>query len=176
MPAAMWSTAAWRFVGRKVFVGTLDGRLVALDAATGKPVWDKLTIDRNFRYTITAAPRVVKGKVIIGNGGAEMGRAGIRLCLRRGQRQSRLALLHGAWRSSQRGFRRLLDFWSKGRPRLGLGEWWKFGGGGTVWDSVVYDPDLDLLYIGVGNGSPWNRQHRKPGRRRQSSTPPQSLH
>ncbi|MBO0722098.1 MAG: PQQ-binding-like beta-propeller repeat protein, partial [Blastocatellia bacterium] len=57
----------------KVFVGTLDGRLVALDAGSGKLLWEKLTIDRKFRYTITGAPRVVKGKVIIGNGGAEMG-------------------------------------------------------------------------------------------------------
>jgi len=57
----------------KVFLGTLDGRLVALDAATGKPAWVKLTIDPAFRYTITGAQRVVKGKVIIGNGGAEMG-------------------------------------------------------------------------------------------------------
>jgi PQQ-dependent dehydrogenase (methanol/ethanol family) len=62
--------AAWN---GKVFVGTLDGRLIALDAATGKPVWETLTIDRKVRYTITGAPRVVKGKVIIGNGGAEMG-------------------------------------------------------------------------------------------------------
>ncbi|HEV7716740.1 MAG TPA: PQQ-binding-like beta-propeller repeat protein, partial [Steroidobacteraceae bacterium] len=62
--------AAWN---GKVFVGTLDGRLIALDAATGKPVWEQLTVDRNFRYTITGAPRVAKGKVIIGNGGAEMG-------------------------------------------------------------------------------------------------------
>ena len=83
----------------KVFVGTLDGRLVALDAATGQVRLGQVTIDRNFRYTITAAPRVVKGKVIIGNGGAEMGVRGIRLCLRRGQRQSRLAFLHGAWGS-----------------------------------------------------------------------------
>jgi PQQ-dependent dehydrogenase (methanol/ethanol family) len=62
--------AVWK---GKVFVGTLDGRLVALDATTGKPVWETLTIDRNFRYTITGAPRVAKGKVFIGNGGAEMG-------------------------------------------------------------------------------------------------------
>ena len=62
--------AVW---GGKVFFGTLDGRLIALDAATGKPAWEKLTIDRRCRYTITGAPRVVKGKVIIGNGGAEMG-------------------------------------------------------------------------------------------------------
>ena len=62
--------AAWN---GKVFVGTLDGRLIALDAATGKPVWEELTVDKNYRYTITGAPRVVKGKVLIGNGGAEMG-------------------------------------------------------------------------------------------------------
>jgi glucose dehydrogenase len=61
--------AVWK--GR-VFVGTLDGRLVALNATTGKPVWGTLTIDRKLRYTITGAPRVAKGKVIIGNGGAEM--------------------------------------------------------------------------------------------------------
>src|SRR5882724_6565039 len=57
----------------KVFVGTLDGRLIALDAATGKPVWETLTVDRNYRYSITGAPRVVKGKVLIGNGGSEYG-------------------------------------------------------------------------------------------------------
>src|SRR5882757_6253613 len=57
----------------KVFVGTLDGRLVALDAATGKPAWETLTIDRHYRYSITGAPRVVKGKVLIGNGGSEYG-------------------------------------------------------------------------------------------------------
>ncbi|MGH9702207.1 MAG: PQQ-binding-like beta-propeller repeat protein, partial [Candidatus Acidiferrales bacterium] len=62
--------AAWN---GKIFIGTLDGRLIALNAATGKPVWEKFTIDPQFRYTITGAPRVAKGRVIIGNGGAEMG-------------------------------------------------------------------------------------------------------
>jgi outer membrane protein assembly factor BamB len=62
--------ATWK---GKLFLGTFGWRLVALDAATGKPIWVKLTVDPAFRYTITGAPRVVKGKVIIGNGGAEMG-------------------------------------------------------------------------------------------------------
>src|SRR5690606_3623901 len=59
--------------GGKVYVGAFDGRLIALNAKTGKKVWETLTIDRKFPYTITGAPRVVKGKVIIGNGGAEFG-------------------------------------------------------------------------------------------------------
>ncbi len=62
--------AAWN---GKVYFGTLDGRLMALDAATGKLAWEKLTVDPKWRYTITGAPRVVKGKVLIGNGGAELG-------------------------------------------------------------------------------------------------------
>ena len=62
--------AAW---DGKIFVGTLDGRLIALDAKTGRLVWEMLTIDPSFRYTITGAPRVAKGKVIIGNGGGEFG-------------------------------------------------------------------------------------------------------
>src|SRR5690606_5169824 len=62
--------AAW---GNRIYVGSYDGRLIALDAATGKPVWEVNTIDREQPYTITGAPRVVKGKVIIGNGGAELG-------------------------------------------------------------------------------------------------------
>src|SRR5262249_48706435 len=57
----------------KVYVGTLDGRLIALDAATGKPVWSVVTVDQSRPYTITGAPRVVAGKVLIGNGGAELG-------------------------------------------------------------------------------------------------------
>jgi len=43
------------------------------------------------------------------------------------------------------------------------GEWWKFGGGGNAWDAMAYDPDLNLLYVGTGNGSPWNRDIRSPG-------------
>ena len=65
--------AAWQ--GR-VYVGTLDGRLIALDAATGKPVWEVTTVPAGARYTITGAPRVVKDMVLIGNGGAEMGMRG----------------------------------------------------------------------------------------------------
>ncbi|HEV7716365.1 MAG TPA: PQQ-dependent dehydrogenase, methanol/ethanol family, partial [Steroidobacteraceae bacterium] len=147
--------AAWN---GKVFVGTLDGRLIALDAATGKPVWEQLTVDRNFRYTITGAPRVVKGKVIIGNGGAEMGVRGYITAYdaETGKMAWRFFTVPG---DPSKGFEspaleKAASTWT--------GEWWKGGGGGTVWDSMVFDPKLDLLYIGTGNGSPWDRKRRSP--------------
>jgi len=145
-------------VERQIYVGTLDGRLIALDAATGKPVWEELTIDRNFRYTITGAPRVVKGKVLIGNGGRRWG-CGATSRLTMPKRAARLALLHGAGRSGE-------GFESPALEKAAAtwkGEWWKMGGGGTVWDSFVYRPGARLVYVGTGNGSPWNQEYRSPG-------------
>jgi alcohol dehydrogenase (cytochrome c)/quinohemoprotein ethanol dehydrogenase len=148
--------ATWK---GKLFLGTLDGRLVALDAATGKPIWVKLTVDPAFRYTITGAPRVVKGKVIIGNGGAEMGVRGYVSAYDAdtGDMVWRFYTVPG---DPSRPFESPI---LEKAAKTWTGEWWKFGGGGTVWDSIVYDPELDLLYIGVGNGSPWDRRIRSPG-------------
>jgi PQQ-dependent dehydrogenase (methanol/ethanol family) len=142
----------------KVYVGTLDGRLVALDAATGKLVWEQLTIDRNWRYSITGAPRIVKGKVIIGNGGGEFGVRGYVSAYdaESGQLVWRFYTVPG---DPSKPFEspilaQAAKTWS--------GEWWKNGGGGTVWDAIVYDPELDLLYVGTGNGGPWNGKIRSP--------------
>src|SRR5262245_57896593 len=148
--------AVWK---GKVFLGTLDGWLVALDAATGKPVWKELTIDRNYRYTITGAPRVAKGKVFIGNGGSELGVRGYVSAYdtETGRMGWRFYTVPGD--PSKPVENKALG----SAARTWTGEWWKFGGGGTVWDSIVYDPELDLLYLGVGNGSPWNRRIRSPG-------------
>jgi len=142
----------------KVFVGTLDGRLVALDAASGKPVWETLTVDRNQRYTITGAPRVVKGRVLIGNGGAEFGVRGYVSAYdaHTGKLVWRFYTVPG---DPSKPFEapilaKAAKTWS--------GQWWRFGGGGTVWDSIAYDPALDFVYLGVGNGTPWNRRARSP--------------
>jgi len=145
--------AAWK---GKVFVGTLDGRLIALDAATGKPVWETLTIDRKVRYTITGAPRVVKGKVIIGNGGAEMGVRGYVSAYdaETGKLVWRFYTVPG---DPSKPFES--PFLEKA-AKTWSGEWWKNGGGGTVWDSMAYDPQFDLLYIGTGNADPWARKIR----------------
>jgi quinohemoprotein ethanol dehydrogenase len=148
--------AAWE--GR-IFVGTLDGRLVALDAATGKPVWEVWTVEKDSVYTITGAPRVVKGKVVIGNGGAEFGVRGYVTAYdaATGQQAWRFYTVPGnpANPFESTAMKRAAQTWN--------GEWWKLGGGGTVWDSMAYDPELNLLYIGTGNGSPWNREARSPG-------------
>ena len=143
----------------KIFVGVFDGRLVALNAETGAVEWEVLTTDQSKSYTITGAPRVVNGKVIIGNGGAEMGVRGYVSAY-----DSATGAM--AWRfytipgDPDKGFE---------SPQMEMaaktwtGEWWKWGGGGTVWDSMAFDPELDLLYVGVGNGSPWNQTMRSPG-------------
>ncbi len=147
--------AAW---GTRLFIGTLDGRLIALDRETGKELWSQLTVDPSQPYTITGAPRVIAGKVIIGNGGAELG---VRGYITAYDAESGKQL----WR-----FYTVPDKpGSNDAPHLKKaestwkGEWWKLGGGGTVWDAMAYDPELDLLYIGVGNGSPWHQAYRSPG-------------
>ncbi len=149
--------ALWK--GR-AYLGALDGRLIALDAASGRPIWQVQTTDPEQPYTITGAPRVVKDLVIIGNGGAEFGVRGY---------VSAYDAASGAlrWRfftvpSGPDGphehpeLERAARSWS--RDAL-----YEAGLGGTVWDSMAYDPELDLLYVGVGNASVYQRERRSPG-------------
>ncbi len=142
----------------KVYVGTLDGRLVALDASNGKPVWTMQTVDTTKPYTITGAPRVVDGKVIIGNGGAEYGVRGYITAYDANTGKQ-------AWRFFTVPGNPAQPFESddmKMAAKTWDGNWWEYGGGGTAWDAMAYDPGLKLLYVGTGNGSPWNRQYRSP--------------
>jgi PQQ-dependent dehydrogenase (methanol/ethanol family) len=154
--------AVWK--GR-VYVGTLDGRLVSLDAKTGKPVWDVQTVDRAKPYTITGAPRIVKGKIIIGNGGAELGVRGYITAYdaATGRQLWRFYTVPGDPRQpvENEHLKAALPTWKP--DASGAAKYWEVGGGGTVWDSMAYDADLDLLYIGTGNGSPWSRYLRSPG-------------
>ena len=143
----------------KVYVGVFDARLVALDARDGSVVWEVNTNeDNNERRTITGAPRVANGRVIIGHGGAEFGVRGYVTAYDAGNGEQ-------LWRSytvpgnPENGFEneameKAAETWT--------GEWWAHGGGGTAWDSMVYDPTSDVIYLGTGNGSPWNRRVRSP--------------
>jgi alcohol dehydrogenase (cytochrome c)/quinohemoprotein ethanol dehydrogenase len=145
--------AAWN---GKLFVGTLDARLIALDSSTGKPLWQVKTAEAGKRYTITGAPRVVKGKVLIGNGGGEMGVRGYVSAYdaETGNLAWRFYTVPG---DPSKPFENAA---MEKASKTWTGEWWKNGGGGTVWDGITYDPELDLIYIGVGNGGPWAHKVR----------------
>ncbi|QBF33051.1 PQQ-dependent dehydrogenase, methanol/ethanol family [Thalassococcus sp. S3] len=144
-----------------VYVATYDGRLVALEAATGDVVWEVDTIEnREMSYTVTGAPRVYDGKVVIGNGGAEYGVRGYLTAYdaETGDQEWR-------WYSVPGDPSQPYEDESMARAALTWdpsAEYWKAGGGGTMWDSMAYDPELGLLYVGTGNGSPWNRDLRSP--------------
>lgn len=147
--------------GQQVFVGALDGRLIALDRRTGKVNWSVQTTDVEKPYTITGAPRVLKGKVIIGNGGAEFGVRGY---------FSAYDEVSGdlLWRFYTVPSEDAAEDEAQPSLRIARRTWspesmWETGLGGTVWDSFAFDPDLDLLYVGVGNASQYNRALRSPG-------------
>ena len=141
----------------KIIAPIIDGRLEALDAETGRPVWESRVAYAQDNYTITMAPRIAKGKVIIGLAGAEL--------LIRGQFAAFDAETGKlAWRFytipgdpskpfENPALKKAAETWS--------GDWWKLGGGGSVWDGMAYDPEADLFYVGTGNGGPWPEQLRK---------------
>lgn len=145
----------------KVYVGAFDGYLHAIDAATGEQVWKVDTIEnREMSYTVTGAPRIINGKVIIGNGGAEYGVRGYITAYD-------TATGEEAWRwytvpgdpskpFENDAMEMAAETWDPSA------NYWEAGGGGTVWDAMAYDPELNLLYIGTGNGSPWNQHLRSP--------------
>ncbi|WP_420717550.1 PQQ-dependent dehydrogenase, methanol/ethanol family [Emcibacter sp.] len=147
---------AW---GDSLYFGSLDGRLISLDRESGKLNWSVVTVDQSKNYTITGAPIAIDGMVIIGNGGAEFGVRGYISAYdsKTGEQLWRFYTVpdNPANGPQPEYLEKAAETWN--------GEWWNIGGGGTVWDSMAYDPDLDLLYIGVGNGSPWNQALRSPG-------------
>ena len=145
----------------KVYVGAYDGKLHAIDAVTGQKVWEKDTvIDRAKPYTITGAPRIANGKVLIGNGGAEYGVRGYVTAYNAetGEQAWRWFIVPGdpSKPFEDESMEAAAKTWDP------AGKWWINGGGGTAWDSIVFDPELNLVYIGTGNGSPWNHRKRSP--------------
>jgi quinohemoprotein ethanol dehydrogenase len=145
----------------KVFVGAYDGRLIALDAATGKKSWESDTlIDHDHAYTITGAPRVFNGKVLIGQGGAEYGVRGYLTAYdaETGKQLWRWFTVPGdpSKPFEDESMEKAAKTWDP------AGKWWLNGGGGTPWDTITFDPELNMVYVGTGNGAPWNRKFRSP--------------
>jgi quinohemoprotein ethanol dehydrogenase len=149
----------------RVFVGTVDGRLIALDRKTGKQIWSMQTTDPKLPYTITGAPRAVKGKVVIGNGGSEYGVRGYFSAY-----DADTGTL--AWRfyvtpnpEGKPDGAASDEIFAREANATWFGDVWKTsGGGGTPWDAITYDPETDLLLIGTGNGAPWNHFIRSEGK------------
>jgi quinohemoprotein ethanol dehydrogenase len=152
--------AAWK--GR-IYIGALDGRLIAVNARTGKQVWSVQTFDRKDAYSITGPPRVFDGLVVIGNGGADYGVRGFVTAYdaATGKKRWRFYTVPGNPAKGKDG--EASDNVMPMATATWTGEWWKYGGGGTVWDSFVYDPKLRLVYLGTGNGSPHVQHFRSPG-------------
>ena len=152
--------AAW---GDDLFLGSLDGRLISLDRDTGKVNWEVVTVNQDMAYSITGAPRIIDGKVIIGNGGAEFGVRGYVAAydVKDGSELWRFYTVPDGTEGDDAPdhLKAASETWNM--EALAGSD--AIGGGGTVWDSMAYDADLNLLYIGVGNGSPWNRAYRSPG-------------
>jgi len=143
----------------RLFVGTLDGRLIALDAKTGKLLWSTETIAAEAKRTISGAPRVCAGKVVIGNSGADWGERGYVTAYDAvtGKQAWRFFTAPG---DPAKGFE---DEAQRMAASTWQGEWWKTGTGGTVWNGITCDPELNQLYIGTGNSGPYDPQVRSPG-------------
>ncbi|MEH6556321.1 MAG: PQQ-dependent dehydrogenase, methanol/ethanol family [Oceanicoccus sp.] len=148
----------------QVFVGVIDGRLEALNAKSGEKNWSVVTVDQSKPYTITGAPRVVDGRVMIGNGGAELGVRGY-LSAYDVNSGEKIWRFYTVPNPNKQPDNEASDsaFVDVGNVTWGdEGRWVTDGGGGTVWDSIVYDEVNDQIIFGVGNGSPWNRNFRDP--------------
>jgi quinohemoprotein ethanol dehydrogenase len=147
----------------KLYIGALDGRLIAIDASSGEEIWSEQTFDRAEAYSITGAPRVYDGKVVIGNGGADYGVRGFVVAYdaESGEQLWKFYTVPGNPADGPDGA--ASDSVMEMAAETWAGEWWKIGGGGTAWDSFAYDPDLNLVYIGTGNGSPHMWDFRSEG-------------
>ena len=143
----------------KIIISTIDGRLVGLNRHTGEKVWEVMTIDPRKAYYITGAPKIFKGKVLIGNGGTEQEAARGYVTAydaHTGEQAWRFYIVPG---NPADGFESpAMEMAAK----TWTGEWWKHGGGGNAWHGFTYDPEFDVVYVGTGNGSPWNQKIRSP--------------
>jgi PQQ-dependent dehydrogenase (methanol/ethanol family) len=148
--------AAWN---GKIYLATVDARLIALDAATGKVVWDVLTIEKGQPYSITGAPRIAKGKVLIGQGGSEFSMRGYVSAYdaETGKQDWRWYVVPG---DPAKGFE---NPQMEAAAKTWSGQWWKTGGGGAPWDSIIYDPTTNYVLVGTGSGAPWPAEIRSPG-------------
>ena len=155
-----WGTRGVGWWNGKVYVGTIDGRLIAIDAKTGKPVWSVQTTEKGSGQFITGAPRFFKGKVVIGQGGSDstLNRGYVTAYdAETGKQAWRFYIVPG---DPAKGFENKA---MEAAAKTWTDQWWRWGGGGSPWNAITYDAELNQVLIGTGNGYPWNRHLRSPG-------------
>lgn len=156
-----WGSRGIAWWNDKVYTGTQDGRLIAIDAKTGKQIWSTMTLQEGDYRFISGAPRVFDGKIIIGHGGADAADTRGYVTAYDAETGEQLWRFYTVPGNPADGFESdamemAASTWS--------GEWWKYGGGGTVWNSLTYDEELNRIYIGTGNGAPWSHAIRSEGK------------
>jgi quinohemoprotein ethanol dehydrogenase len=153
-----WSRGLTFYKG-KVIIATADGRLIALDAKTGTPIWTTQTFDPKLPLHISGAPKAFRDLVLIGNGGSEQGggRGFITAYhVDTGKEAWKFYVVPG---NPADGFE---DEAQAMAAKTWTGEWWKIGGGGQTWNALTYDAEFDQILVGTGNGGPWNQKIRSP--------------
>lgn len=155
-----WGSRGLAWWNGKIYAGTHDGRLIAVDAKTGKLLWSAMTIRKHDARYITSAPRVFGGKVIIGHAGADIG--AVRGYVTTYDAETGKQLWRFYTVPGQPGVDD--DETTRIAAKTWAGEWWKYGGGGTVWNAITYDAESDTILLGTGNGAPWNHKIRSQGK------------
>jgi PQQ-dependent dehydrogenase (methanol/ethanol family) len=148
--------AVWK---GKVIWGTLDGRLIAVDAGSGQKVWEVQATDPKKWLSITGAPRIADGRIFIGEAGSEFEERGY-LAAYDADNGKELWRWWSVPGDPAKPFEQPELKWA---AKTWSGDWWKFGGGGTPWDAITYDPVTGYVYFGTGNGAPWPSEVRSPG-------------
>lgn len=157
---AAWGIRGLAYDRGRIFFGTIDGRLTALDARSGKPVWSVMTVGPDDERYVSGAPWVFDGKVAIGHGGADFAPVRGYVTAYDQNTGKQVWRFHTVPGNPADGFENKAMAMA---AKTWKGEWWTYGGGGTVWHAMAYDPKYDRIYIGIGNGSPWNQKIRSPG-------------
>jgi quinohemoprotein ethanol dehydrogenase len=155
-----WGNRGIAWWNGKLYTGTVDGQLIALDAKTGKPVWTAQTVPVGGGQYITGAPRVFKGRIIIGQGGSDNSLTRGYVTAYDAETGQQVWRFHVVPGNPADGFEnKAMEMAAK----TWTGEWWKWGGGGAPWNAMTYDAETNSVLIGTGNGYPWNRRIRSPG-------------
>lgn len=160
---AAWGIRGIAYARGRIFVGTVDGRLIAVDAATGTPAWTVQTLPQGDASYITGPPWIAGNNVVIGFGGGDFGpvRGYVTAYdLSTGRQSWRFYTVPGDPAKGPDGA--ASDSVMPMAARTWTGQWWRYGGGGTVWHAMAYDAKRRLIFIGTGNGAPWNRKVRSP--------------